>query len=114
MKGERGQSLIEAVVALPVCVACAMAIVDCGVLVRDRVAVAQAAARAAEAHLQGRSELDAARGALPAGLSKRVHVRVEEHRVVVSAPSGARIAKLAGRTVTSRSTAAFDVAEAAR
>lgn len=111
---ERGQALVEVVVALPVCLVCALTLVDCGVIVRDRVAVAQAATRAAEAHVNGTDELEAARSALPSSLDGRARVAVRSDRVTVTARSAARIAKLAGAPVEHRSSVAFDVSEVAR
>ena len=113
MRGERGQALVEAVLAVPVCVICALTIVDCGVIVRDRIAVAQAATRGAEAHLAGLSEVDAARAALPRAMRPGARITVEDDRVVVRAASSSRITRLAGARVMHRSGAAFDV-EAAR
>lgn len=103
MSRERGQSLVEAVIAIPACIACALTIVDCGVLVRDRIAVAQAATRAAEAQLIGADSTAAARSALPASMRGSLQVAADEHRIVVRATSGSRIAKLAGHPVTHRS-----------
>ena len=96
MKRERGQGLVEAIAAFPVCVACAMVVVDCGVIVRDRIAVAQAATRAAEARLDGRDERAAARGALPSSMQNSLRVELRDDRVVVRAESGARITRIAG------------------
>jgi hypothetical protein len=104
MSRERGQALVEAVAAVPVCVACALVLVDCGVLIRDRVAVTQAATRAAEARIAGRDELDAARGALPTALRDSVRISHDGDRIVVRATSAARITKLAGMPVIHRST----------
>ncbi len=103
MRREGGQALVEAVAAVPVCVACALALVDCGVIVRDRIAVTQAATRAAEAQLAGRDELAAARGALPASMRSSVRIEHDGDEIVVRATSGARIAKLAGAPVVHRS-----------
>lgn len=114
MRRETGQSLVEAVVALPLCLACALALVDCGVIVRDRVAIAQAATRAAEAHLAGGDEIAAARSALPGTLARTARVTVHARRVEVSASSGVRVARLAGATVTQQSSATFEVPEASR
>lgn len=100
---ERAQALVEAVVALPACLACAVALVDCGIVVRDRIAVTQAATRAAEAQLVGREPLAAARAGLPAPLRSSIEVDSRGDRVVVTARSGSRIAALAGRNVTHRS-----------
>jgi hypothetical protein len=76
MRSERGSALIEAVAAFPACIACALVIVDCGVLVRDRIATTQAATRAAAAELAGTDARAAARAALPMSLraSLRLHV----------------------------------------
>lgn len=103
MRREQAQALVEAVAAVPVCVACALALADAGVIVRDRIAVAQAATRAAEAHIDGADELAAAQGALPASIRDAASVRVEGDRIFVQAASGARIAKLVGRDVVHRS-----------
>lgn len=103
MTGERGQALVETVAAIPACIACALVIADCSVVVRDRIAVTQAATRAAEARLGGRDELDAARAALPASIRASVRVDRRGDRIVVRATSGARIARLAGAPVVHRS-----------
>ena len=103
MTREDAQALVEVVLAVPACIACALAIADCGVLVRDRVAVAQAAGRAAEARLVGDDVEAAARGALPASMRDDVHVEVRGDRVVVRATGGARIAELVGRPVVHQS-----------
>jgi hypothetical protein len=100
---ERGQALVEAVAAVPVCVACALVLADCGVIVRDRIAVTHAATRAAEARIEGRDELDAARGALPASIRNSARIRRDGDRIVVRATSAARITKLAGMPVVHRS-----------
>ncbi len=104
MSREHGQALVEAIVAVPVCVACALVLGDCGVIVRDRIAVTQAATRAAEARIDGRDELDAARGALPHALRDSIRIQRDGDRIVVRATSAARITKLAGMPVTHRST----------
>lgn len=104
MSRERGQALVEAVAAVPVCVACALVLADCGVIVRDRIAVTQAATRAAEARIDGRDELDAARGALPSALRESLRIERDGDRIIVRATSAARITKLAGTPVTHRST----------
>lgn len=96
---ERGQGLVEAVMAVPVCVACALAIVDAGVLVRDRLAVAQAADRAAVARLEGRDERAAALRALPGSLRRGATVRVDGATVEVRVDGGARLAQLVGHPI---------------
>lgn len=103
MSRERGQALVEAIVAVPVCVACALVLADCGVIVRDRIAVTQAATRAAEARIAGRDELDAARAALPVSMRRTARIERDGERIVVRATSGARITKLAGTPVVHRS-----------
>ena len=103
MRRERAQAIVEAVAAVPVCVACALALADAGVIVRDRIAVAQAATRAAEAHLAGADELDAARDALPESIRDGAAVTVRGERIFVTASSGARITKLAGQDVVHHS-----------
>jgi len=76
-RSERGQALVEAVAIIPLCIMCSLALVDCGVVLRDRVAVAQAATRAAEAQLAGDPDVaDAARGALPSKLRRSARITV--------------------------------------
>jgi len=104
VKRERGQALVEAVAAFPVCIVCALVVVDCGVIVRDRIAVSQAATRAGEARIAGRDERSAARGALPASMQDSLRVELDGDRIVVRAESGARITKLAGSPVVHAST----------
>lgn len=101
---ERAQALVEAVVALPACLACAVALVDCGILVRDRLAVTQAATRAGEAQLVGSEPHDAARAGLPGALRRTLKVSVDGSTIVVTAQSSSRMAALAGRDITHRST----------
>lgn len=108
MRRERGQALIEAVLAMPVCLVCALAVVDCGVIVRDRLATARAATHAAEAHLEGRDEFAAARAALPQSVRGGLGVDVEDDHVVVRVESSARITRLVGQVVEHRSSVAFD------
>lgn len=104
MSRERGQALVEAVVAMPLCIACALALVDAGVVVRDRIATTQAATRAAEAQIAGGDPVAAATAAVPAALRRDVEVRLHPDSVEVSVTSSARIARLAGRPVVHRST----------
>jgi hypothetical protein len=94
MHSERASVLIEALVAMPACIVCALAIADCGVLVRDRIATSQAASRAARAVLVGRDPRAAARAALPSTLRGSLQVRVAHGSVdvrVVSHPTVLRI-----------------------
>ena len=103
MSRERGQALVEAVAAVPVCMACALLLVDAGVLIRDRIAVTQAATRAAEAQLIGRDPIRAARGALPGSIRPSARVVRRGDRIVVTVTSGARIARLVGSPGVHRS-----------
>jgi Flp pilus assembly protein TadG len=111
MSRERAQALVEAVVALPVCLACAMTLVDCGVVIRDRIALAQAADRAASAELRGTDVDAAARGALPTSV-RNVDVTVRDSRITVRATSHVAIAGLAGRRIVQQSS--VELAEAVR
>ena len=103
MTRERGQALVEAVVAMPACIACALVIADCGVLVRDRISTTQAATRAAEARIAGTSELEAARSAVPESLRDAVEVDASGDRIVVTLRSRAGVARLGGPRVEHRS-----------
>lgn len=103
MTRERGQALVEVVAAVPACIACALAIADCGVVVRDRIAVAQAAGRAAQAQVAGADVERAAIAALPDAIRGDARVIVGEDRITVRAASGSRIARLAGRPIVHRS-----------
>lgn len=87
MSREQGQGLVEAVAALPLCIACALAIVDCGVILRDRIAVTQAATRAAEAVIGGGDAVRVAEDGLPRSLRTSADVQVSHGRVRVSAAS---------------------------
>jgi Flp pilus assembly protein TadG len=113
IRGERGQALVEAVAALPVCIACAVAIVDAGAVVRDRIAIAQAAERGAEAQLAGRDPKTAVVGALPKSL-RSVTVDVDAHHVRVRASSSLVVAGLVGQRVTQESTVMTDAPEVTR
>lgn len=112
MRRESGQGLVEAVAALPVCLVCALAIVDCGIVVRDRIAVSQAATRAAEAEMDGRDATAAAGLGLPGGLRASLRVSASGERVRVSATSRPRLLRVGGG-IEHRSAATTSV-EAAR
>lgn len=114
MSHERGQALIEAVAAAPVCIASALLLVDAGIIVRDRIAVAQAATRAAEASLVGSSVSEAALGALPRNLRDGATVRVDGSVVTVSVESRATSARLAKHPVELASRARLDSTEVTR
>jgi hypothetical protein len=111
---ERAQALVEAVVAMPVCLACAVTIVDCGVLVRDRIATTQAATRAAEAQLHGEDPLAAARGAMPAPLRSATKVRLDGDHLEVRVASRGALARLAGHPISHRSRVELAATEVAR
>ncbi|MBC7643670.1 MAG: hypothetical protein H7123_00995 [Thermoleophilia bacterium] len=60
-----GQALIETLFVIPACMVCAMVLIDCGVVIRDRVALAQAASQAGVAAQQQGDVDAAARRAVP-------------------------------------------------
>ncbi|MCW2972848.1 MAG: hypothetical protein JWN72_1121 [Thermoleophilia bacterium] len=104
---ERGSVLVEAIVAVPACIVCALAIADGGALVRDRLAVTQAATRAARAQLTGGDVRGAARAALPARLRSSMHVRVARGVITVEATSRPTVLRVPGG-VAQRSQVAID------
>lgn len=110
---ERGQALVEATLVLPVCLASALAIVDCGLIVRDRLAVTQAATRAAEARLAGTDVDGAARAALPSAMPG-VQVRVDGDRVLVRGSSRTWLTTVARIDVQHRSDVQLDAVEDVR
>lgn len=107
---ERGQALVEAVLALPVCLTAALTIVECGVLVRDRLAVTDAAGRAAEARLRGGDARDAARSALPVSLRGGALVEIDADRVQVTIQSRTHIPGVARLAQRSEAVATVEVA----
>lgn len=68
VSGCRGQSTIEALLVVPLCVLCACGVVEAGVLVRDRLALQAAVSRAAVASVEGRDVTAAAQAGLPRSL----------------------------------------------
>lgn len=94
--GERGQSLVEAVAIMPLCLLCALALVDAGIVVRDRLATVQATGRAATAELAGRDAEDAALRSLPKGLRSGATVRVDNGEVVVATTSRPTMLRVLG------------------
>ena len=112
MRAERGSALIEAIVAVPACLACALVIVDCGVLVRDRMATTQAATRAAAAQLAGGDARAAARAALPTKLRDSLELHVSDRGVDVRVTS--RPAVLPVRSISQHSHVALATAGGAR
>lgn len=107
---ERAQALVEAVLVLPVCMTAALTIVECGVLVRDRIAVTDAATRAAHAELIGADADGAARAALPKALRSDADIAVDANRVHVTIHSRTRIPGVT--RIAQRSAAVFNVEEA--
>lgn len=93
---ERGQALVEAVGVVAACIGVSLSIVDCGVVVRDRIATAQAAGRAAEAELAGRDAVAAARAGLPTSLRDDVHVVRSAGRVEVRTTSTPSVLRVPG------------------
>ncbi|MBC7461768.1 MAG: pilus assembly protein [Thermoleophilia bacterium] len=104
---EAGSVLVEALAAVPMCIMCALAIADGGALVRDRLAVTQAASRAARAELRGGDVRGAARAALPNKLRDSMHVRVAHGTVTVEATSRPTVLRVPGG-VAQRSTVTID------
>ena len=105
---ERGSVLVEAIAAVPVCIVCALAIADGGGLVRDRLAVTQAASRAARAEVRGADARGAARAALPERLRSSMHVRIAHGTVVVEATSHPTVLRVPGG-VAQRSSVVIEV-----
>ena len=114
MTRERGQALVEAVAAVPVCIASALLLVDAGIIVRDRIAVSQAATRAAEASLLGRDVDAAAIHALPRSLRDGAQVRIEGAAITVRVSSRATSAQLSNHPLVLSSSARTDAAEVTR
>lgn len=110
MSRERGQALVEAVAAMPVCIASALLLVDAGTIVRDRMVTAQAATRAAEATIVGDDVRDAALSAMPRGLRGDATVQVEDSGITVRVTSRARAARIVGRSIQLRSHVELDTA----
>lgn len=81
MNRERGQALIEAVMLIPVCVLCAVALVEAGVLVRSQLQLIDAAGRAGAVRAADGTEAAAraaAQAALPDALADaQVHFGAE-------------------------------------
>lgn len=100
MRREAGQALIESMLAIPLCLACALALVDCGIVVRERIVVAQAASRVAGAVLAGDDPVVAARAATPAGQRRSLDIQVAPSRIRVTIESRARIARAVGRPIS--------------
>jgi hypothetical protein len=114
VRSERAQALVEAALVLPACVACAVTIVDAGVLVRDRMATTEAATRAAEARIDGTDVRDAARSALPESLRDRLVVREQGDRIEVRTSSDLALSRLAGTRIGHRSSVTLLEPEAVR
>lgn len=85
MSGRRGQSTIEVLFVVPACVVCAAVLVEAGSLVRDRMAVADAAGRGAATAVLGGDGERAVRAALPAGLRRSARIERHGDSIVVSA-----------------------------
>jgi len=100
---ERGQALVEAVAAFPICMACALVLVDAGVVVRDRIAVTQAATQAAAAQLDGRDAEGAATRTLPASLED-VRIEADATTITVRATSRPALVGALGIEIEQRST----------
>lgn len=111
MTSQRGQSTIEALFVVPMCVVCAAVLVEAGSLVRDRMAVADAAGRGAAAAVLGKDGERTARAALPAGLRKGARITARGDRLSVSArPRLGLLSGVADVKVTSSATVGRGVA----
>lgn len=93
---DRGQATIELMAIIPLCLVCGWALVECGIVVRDRIAVAQAASSAAVAQLEGRDPVQAARAALPEQIGRDAEVQRDGERLVVRTQTRARLLGAAG------------------
>ena len=87
MKREHGQSSIEALIVVPVCMTAAWMLVNVGAYAQQRVAVSHAASRAAVARLRGNDPVAAARSGYGRHIAAQVHVQLGTSGAVdVSAP----------------------------
>lgn len=93
---DRGQALIEAVVAMPVFIMASLALVDCGLMVRNQLAVTGAATRAAQAVVLNKDSVAAAKSGMPAVLKDAVYVVQKNDRLVVKAKNKPRILGFVG------------------
>lgn len=96
MRGTRGQSSIEVVALVPLVLVLAMGIVDASIVVRDRIAVADAAGRAGRAHIRGENLRAAARGGVPQSLRSSVTVSSTDDEITASVESSSRLLHLVG------------------
>jgi hypothetical protein len=108
---QAGQSAIEAIVVVPLCVLCAVSIVDAGVVIRDQIAATRAAGAAARAEIDGSDALSAARAQLPEALRSDAEVRhTGDGTVEVSVEPRLAILDVAGE-LTLTASAAHDTVE---
>jgi Flp pilus assembly protein TadG len=84
MRAASGQAAIETIFVVPLCVACAVALVSAGLYVRGELAVRDAAGRAGAAAVRGEDASAAARSALPQGLRRGVRVERDGRELTVS------------------------------
>jgi len=96
MRSDRGQATIEVVALFPLCLLCALAVVEAGVLVQERLAVSQAAGRAAVAEVRHEDPTAAARGVLPKSLERGLRVSRSGSTITVSTPARVRLLGAAG------------------
>ena len=87
MSRERGQALVETVAAVPVFLAASLLVVASGVVVRDRLVLAQATGQAGTAIVRGLDPRTAARDVLPARLRPTMQFTHREERVTISVRS---------------------------
>lgn len=84
MIGQRGQATIEAVVALPLCIAVSFGLIAEARIIQGQIALERAAGSAAVAQVEGRDAGSAARAA-GGGTLRSMQVAVTDRRVRVSA-----------------------------
>ena len=82
-----GQSTIEVVAAIPLCLVAAIGLVEAGVVVSDKIAVERAATAAAVATVDGGDAEAAARGAVSKRLTASLKVSQTQAGVKVSTTS---------------------------
>ena len=80
-----GQALIETLFVIPACMVCAMVLVDCGVVIRDRVALAQAAGQAGIAAERDNDVDAAARRAVPHSIRGGLTITRDNHGIELHA-----------------------------
>lgn len=92
--GSSGQAAIEAVLAFPLCLVCAWAIVDTSVVFRDQLALEGAASAAAVAHIDGTEATRAATRELPGDLARDLTITATDTGLTLTSESRSRTLSL--------------------